>query len=210
MSTTAIIIIIVAVLMLYSLTAKADNIPLGFSAGSKPLFKIDTWEDLPLIKKVPGDQKAFGNKVIAISQKLGVTPDSLMSIMDYESAGSFRANKWGGWNNQYVGLIQFGAAAAKDLGTTQAHLSALTNVEQLNYVLQYFEMWRKRLKINKINGIEDLYLMVLWPKGVQEKDYNKPLPIPGQQAKNLYNKDGQITKDSIKSAFNKRYTFLNA
>lgn len=163
------------------------------------------WFDLPLITKVPGNKEAFGKKVIEIAKELGVGADSLMAIMDFESAGSFRADKWGGSNGKYVGLIQFGSAAASTLGTTQTFLANLSNTEQLEYVKKYFKHWKKTLKLSKIDGIADLYLMVLYPGAVKIKDRTVNLNIPGQQAHQLYTSSGIITKNSIASMFKKRY-----
>lgn len=179
--------------------AKAKDISKPFSP-----FNPFNWQSLPLINKVPGDKEAFGTRVIEIANELKVTPDSLMAIMDFESAGSFQADKWGGYNGRYVGLIQFGIDAANDLNTSQNYLANLTNVQQLEYVLKYFKMWKQRLKVHDIDGIADLYLMVLYPRAIQIKDRYTDLGIPGQQASILY-QDGKITKNSITAMFQDRY-----
>lgn len=196
-----IISIIVILIMFNPLKAlsKTKDIYKPFSP-----FNPFNWQSLPLINKVPGDKEAFGTRVIEIANELKVTPDSLMAIMDFESAGSFQADKWGGYNGRYVGLIQFGSDAANDLNTSQNYLANLTNVQQLEYVLKYFKMWTQRLKVHDIDGIADLYLMVLYPRAVQIKDRYTDLGIPGQQASILY-QDGKITKNSITAMFQDRY-----
>jgi len=196
-----IILIVLVLIIVIPKTAKAMN-------GSNELnsFGVYSWQNLPLIQKVPGNKQLFGEKTIQIAKELGVGADSLMAIMDFESAGTFRADKWGGSGGKYVGLIQFGAAAAKELGTNQGYLSSLSNTDQLDYVNKYFRLWKKRLKLSKIDGIADLYLLVLYPGSVRQLDRNANLNIPGQQAHQLYTSDGRITKNSISAMFKKRYS----
>lgn len=169
---------------------------------------------LELLDKVTGDKVAFGNKVLFMADELNVNPNHLMAIMDYESAGTFKANIWGGYNGKYVGLIQFGSAAAKDLGTTQAYLSSLSNVAQLDYVLKYFKLWNSRIFPHTIKSFADLYLAVLYPGAIKITDNNynlgskySALAFPNQ-ARNLY-QNGVISKNTITMAYNKRYPFLN-
>lgn len=162
-----------------------------------------------LILKVPlAERDAFKNKVTQIANRLGVPFNHLMAIMDLESAGTFNPaikNSLG-----YVGLIQFGAAAAKDLGTTTEALQKMTRLQQLDYVEKYFNMWKSKLKISKFNDFVDLYLVVLYPAAVSIKDPNAPL-MPQKVADanpGLKDSNGNVTRNSIKAVYSRRYQGL--
>ncbi|MFN4026436.1 MAG: hypothetical protein ACK4IZ_03220 [Flavobacterium sp.] len=119
--------------------------------------------------KVPASYRtAFVAKVRNISNLLGINPNWLMAIMYWESARTFSpsiTNSLG-----YTGLIQFGATAAADLGTTTAQLRQMTAIQQLDYVYAYYKLWYKRLGIQKADSYISTYLITLFPAAV-----NKPL-----------------------------------
>jgi hypothetical protein len=50
------------------------------------------------------------------AQELGVHPLDLATIIAYETAGTFKPNKWGGTGGKYMGLIQFGGPERKMYG----------------------------------------------------------------------------------------------
>ncbi len=162
-----------------------------------------------LINKVPESERpAFKAKVTSIATSLGVPYNHLMAIMDLESAGSFNPaikNSLG-----YVGLIQFGSQAAKDLGTTTSALQQMSRINQLDYVKAYFDLWKKRLGISSFKDFVDLYLVVLFPNAVKQPDPNAPFMSPAQENANpgLKGTDGHITKNSIKTVYEKRYEGL--
>lgn len=54
--------------------------------------------------------------IIASAKRLGVDPLDIATAMSYESAGTFSPAKWGGKNNNYLGLIQFGEEERKKYG----------------------------------------------------------------------------------------------
>jgi hypothetical protein len=162
-----------------------------------------------LINKVPASERdAFATKVAQVSANIGVQPKDLMAIMDLESAGTFDptiTNSLG-----YTGLIQFGAQAAKDLGTTTADLKKMTRVQQLDYVQKYFQLWKKRLGISSFNDFVDMYLTVLYPAGIKEMDQNKPIMPQSVANANSGLKDvnGNVTKNSIRAVYANRYQGL--
>jgi hypothetical protein len=162
-----------------------------------------------LINKIPAaERSAFKAKAEAIASRLGAPFTHLMAIMDLESAGTFDPaikNPYG-----YVGLIQFGSAAAKDLGTTTDALRKMSRIQQLDYVEKYFNLWKKRLGVNKFKDFVDLYLAVFYPEGIKEQDPNKPFATPKVEAANpaLRDSSGRITKNSIRAAYEKRYQGL--
>lgn len=101
----------------------------------------------------------FADKVITVSNNLGIDPNWLMAIINFESAGTFSSsikNKYG-----YVGLIQFGKVAAERMGTTTTELQQMSAVEQLDYVYKYYYPYRKRLK-----SYVDMYLATLFPVAI--------------------------------------------
>jgi hypothetical protein len=161
-----------------------------------------------ILKIPPAERSAFEKRVKQIASRLGVPWTHLMAIMDLESAHTFDPaikNKYG-----YVGLIQFGSAAAADLGTTTSALQKMTRLQQLDYVEKYYEMWMKRLGITKLNDFVDLYLVVFYPTGVKETNPDKPFTTPKVEAANpkLVNAQGKITKNSIRAAYEKDYEGL--
>ncbi len=162
-----------------------------------------------LINKIPAPERsAFSNKVASVAADIGVGFNDLMAIMDLESAGTFDP---GIQNNLgYTGLIQFGSAAAKDLGTTTDALRKMTRVQQLDYVDRYFKLWMKRLGVTKLKDFVDMYLIVFYPLGVKESDPTKPFTPPNVEAANpaLRDSAGHITKNSIRAAYEKRYQGL--
>ncbi len=109
------------------------------------------------------DPCAFINKVREISLRLQINPNWLMLVMELETAGTFDpaiTNKLG-----YTGLIQFGTAAASDIGTTTAQLRKMNGVEQLEYVFKYLNRYKK-----KMNRATDVYLAVFFPAAIGRPD----------------------------------------
>ena len=118
-------------------------------------------------KYVPSSYRvAFIEKVKQVSMRLGINPNWLMAIIYWESARTFSASITNSLG--YTGLIQFGTAAAKDMGTTTAQLRAMTAVQQLDYVEKYYKIWYKRLKITAPNSYVDTYLITLFPVAVNK------------------------------------------
>ena len=112
----------------------------------------------------------FTRKVTVGCTQRGWLPEAanwLMGCMYFESGGTYRPDKQNNGGSNYFGLIQFGDMAAEDLGTTLAKLKAMTQLEQLDWVFKYFDMWAKRGK--KYTQLEDFYLTIFYPKAVGKK-----------------------------------------
>lgn len=125
--------------------------------------------DLPKYDLVWSDLVSldFTDKVLELTEEHGYPadfPDWLMASMHFETGGTFSPSIQNGAGAHYFGLIQFGRAAAKDLGTTTTALRAMTQLEQLEWVFKYFNMWRKRGK--EFNQLEDIYLSIFYPAAV--------------------------------------------
>lgn len=103
------------------------------------------------------ERKAFTDKVREIASKYGFRPDWLMIVMRFEATIKFNTGNHG---NGATGLIGFRASTAKDLGTTQAALAAMSRVQQLDWVDKYLSFWKAR---GKVKSLTDLYMIVYSP-----------------------------------------------
>jgi LysM repeat protein len=102
--------------------------------------------------------------IIALARRLEMNPDHLMTIMHYETGGSFRPSVRNP-HSSAVGLIQFLPSTARFLGTTDAALEQMTALEQLEWVERYLRPFRGRLVT-----LEDAYMAVLYPVAVGQPD----------------------------------------
>jgi hypothetical protein len=97
----------------------------------------------------------FLDKLDQVAGRLGVTPDSMLKIMNSESGLKTDAvNPNGG----ATGLIQFMPATARGLGTTTDALKKMSATEQLDYVERYYKPYAGRLK-----NATDLYTVTFYP-----------------------------------------------
>lgn len=107
----------------------------------------------------------FKARVLWIESELGLPADSLMACMAWESGESFSPSKKNLAGSGATGLIQFMPSTAKGLGTTTTALAKMTAEDQLNYVYKYFKPFNGKLK-----NLGDVYMAILWPKGVGQPD----------------------------------------
>ncbi len=84
--------------------------------------------------------EAFLSDVEGMCSRLDMHCMGLLSIMDFETVGSFRPDIKNP-RGSASGLIQFTSATANMLGTTTSKLRSMTQQEQLKYVEDYFEHW---------------------------------------------------------------------
>lgn len=115
-------------------------------------------------KRVPKD---FVGKIRVWVKARGLPPEAvnwLMACIAFETSGSFDPTKQNMAGAKYFGLIQFGDMAAADLGTTTAALIKLSQLQQLDWVFAYFDMWAKRGKV--CTQLEDFYLTIFYPAAV--------------------------------------------
>lgn len=114
------------------------------------------------------EDTAFISGVKALADKYGTSTAELMSLMHFESGGSFDPAKKNGIGA--TGLIQFIPSTAKGLGTSTDALAGMSRIEQLEWVDKYLSQTPVS-KVAKPTG-EDLYMSVLWPKAVgKPSDY---------------------------------------
>ncbi|MCA6068759.1 L,D-transpeptidase [Chryseobacterium sp. RG1] len=127
----------------------------------------------------------FRKKVVEVAKRLEKDPNLLMAGMALETGKTFSPTA--GKGTSYVGLIQFGDAAAESVGTTRTELLKMTAVQQLDYVEKYLAK-----KKDKINTLTDFYLSILMPVDVGKG--NQPNHIVFDNKYPLaYTKSGKLT-----------------
>ncbi len=151
--------------------------------------------------KITENKDAFIAKVKTVASKLQIEPDWLMGIMYHESGLNHRATNSIGAS----GLIQFMPDTATYLGTSAAALRAMSNVDQLDYVYQYY-----RPAAGKFRSAYDLFAFSFLPIAVGKPDTwvfeTKKLPasvIAKQNPGFDLNKDGKITIAEYKAYLRK-------
>lgn len=151
---------------------------------------------------------AFMGKVNSVSTDLGINPNDLLRVIEFETAKSFSPSvrpyaKDGKRISSAVGLIQFLESTAEGLGTTTEALSNMTAAEQMDFVGKYLAPFK-----GKIKNFGDVYMAVHWPaavgkdeayvmyeKGSKEYTANKSLDTNG---------DGTVTRgESIASVLSR-------
>lgn len=119
--------------------------------------------------------------------------DYLMACMAFESGETFSPSIRNFAGSGATGLIQFMPATARGLGTTTDALAAMSAVDQLKYVKWYFRPYYTR-----INSLSDMYMAILMPKYVGQKEeaiiFHDGTTAYRQNSGLDANKDGLITK----------------
>lgn len=138
----------------------------------------------------------FRRRVLHMAPRLGVDPSWIMAIIAFETGRTFSPSVWNAVNHAYVGLIQFGEAAATDLGTTTEALAAMTAVEQLDYVERYFA--HRIAQYGPLRTLASAYMAVLSPTAIPLPDdavlFGAPSKAYVQNRGLDINNDGKITK----------------
>jgi hypothetical protein len=157
---------------------------------------------------IPSAEKvAFEQKVIQISNALGINPNWLMILMYSESGLNPKASN--PIPPYPVGLIQFAQQTAIGLGTSTQALLSMSRLQQLDYVYKYFAPKRGKFK-----SIYDLYLYNFLPSSVGYNDFH----IIGSEISPQYavsvaqsnkgfdlNNNNQITIAEFKQFIKKKY-----
>lgn len=120
--------------------------------------------------KIKENKEAFINKLILVSNNLGIDPNWLMLVFYIETAAVRTGvinHKARNPKTNAIGLIQFMPSTAKDLGTTTKSLEEMSNVDQLTYVQRYLSPYA-----GKIKSYVDCYLAVFFPLAIgKPKDW---------------------------------------
>ncbi len=141
--------------------------------------------------KILINRDAFQQKVRDISSLLGIPPDWLMIVMNFETGGTFSPSIRN-TGSTATGLIQFLESTAKSLGTSTAELKEMTNVQQLDYVYKYLKQF------GPYKNLVDLYLAVFYPFSIkQDMNYIYPDHVYAANRGLDLDKDGKLEKWEI-------------
>ena len=165
---------------------------LGLKAGSVATIDHNTGGGLVWGARVSPE---FRSKVREIAAEQNLDPNWYMAVMAFETGRSFSPSIKNPGSTA-TGLIQFTESTARGLGTTTAQLARMTAVEQLDYVKDYFEEHK-----NKIKNIGDMYMAAFMPtKGIGRPDSfvlidkdTSPATYHANSGLDK-NKDGKITR----------------
>lgn len=144
--------------------------------------------------------KAFLDKVQQVASAINANYIDLLAAMANETGGTMDpgiVNSIGA-----TGLIQFMPATATGLGTSTTALKSLSRVDQLDWVLKFFQSMRLTAKA-PTPKLQDLYLCVYWPAAVGKPDNYVVNPAGSKQAQqnaSLRAADGSITCASVGAA----------
>lgn len=145
--------------------------------------------------KLPEDVQndtEFLNEVARVAENVGVLPDQLLAVIDFETISSFSPSEKSGTSSG-TGLIQFLEKTAKGLGTTTSELSQMSRAEQMKYVEKYLNRYEGDIK-----NTGDLYMAVHWPNGIGQSDdyvlYRKGSKAYRANSSLDTSKDGTVTR----------------
>lgn len=131
---------------------------LGMTGMESPPTKPSTsGTGIIAVKGLDTKSDAFKNKLVQISNALGINPDWPASVISFETGGTFSPSVQNPYSKA-TGLIQFMSSTARNLGTTLEDLRNMSDVEQLDWVYKYFLPYKGRMR-----NLEDTYLAVFMP-----------------------------------------------
>lgn len=106
-------------------------------------------------------EKAFLDKMDAIANDLKIPQQDLLSLMYYQTAGTFDPKYTQKQNKNRFGLIGFDSKTTNEtLGISPSKLSSMSRIEQLDYVASYLKPFSKK---GVIKDVSDLYAAVMYP-----------------------------------------------
>ncbi len=128
---------------------------------------------------------AFKNKLVQVSNALGINPDWLATVISFESKFDPNARNP---QSGATGLIQFMGSTAHSLGTTLDELAAMSDVQQLDYVYRYF----KDIVGRRMRNLDDVYLAVFMPSQMG-KSSDSVVAVQGSKVyeQNPFDRDGK-------------------
>ncbi len=148
--------------------------------------------------KLPVNNRvAIINKIKGIALTLGIDPNWLMAVINFETAGTFSPSIQNSYTKA-TGLIQFMPTTALGLNTTVSTLKEMDFFHQLDYVERYYRPYK-----SKIKSFVDLYLATFFPVAIG-KPNNWVLRANGITAQKIaeqnpiFNDGGKVTVGKIK------------
>lgn len=161
---------------------------LGMSGSeTAPTAKPSAGSSIIAVRGLETKSDAFKNKLVEVSNALGINPDWLATVISFESKGTFAPNVQNP-QSKATGLIQFIKPTATQLGTTLENLAAMTDIQQLNYVYRYF----KDIVGRRMRNLDDVYLAVFMPSQMG-KSSNSVVATQGSKVyeQNPFDRDGK-------------------
>lgn len=149
------------------------------------------------------DREMFLAKTKQVAKQLNINPNWLLLVMNSETGSTFSASIQNPYSGA-VGLIQFMPQTAAGLGTSTYLLSKMSRLQQLDYVLAYYQKFIKNGY--KIKSYEDLYLLTFYPYALNKPDSfifgsevsQNRAKLIRQQNNFDYNNDSVISKGEFK------------
>lgn len=115
--------------------------------------------------RLPAENRsAIIDKINQVCSHLGIQPNWLMAVINFETAGTFSTSI----ENPHTGatgLIQFMPSTAEGLGTSTEELASMSFIRQLDFVERYYTPYR-----GKVKSFVDLYLATFWPAAIGKPD----------------------------------------
>lgn len=144
----------------------ADPAPLQATRPSAPPSALRDWQQelFAAPGAIPGLETvtpAFRAKVDQVARRLRMDPQHLLTVMSFETGGTFDPAVKNQAGSGATGLIQFLPATAQRLGTTTDDLARMTPEQQLDYVEQYLRPYAGRMRTQ-----QDAYMAVLNPSAI--------------------------------------------
>lgn len=146
------------------------------------------------------EEPNFKSEFIKVCQRLGISPDYLAYVINFESGFNPKAQSPA---STATGLIQFLESTAQSLGTSTNALYNMSATDQLFYVEKYLKLY------NPKNTVGDVYASVFYPLLLQKKD-NFQITGDSVSKNKIFdvNKDNVITKkefyEYVKKDFEKK------
>jgi hypothetical protein len=143
---------------------------------------------------------AFIAKVQSVASSLNCNYIDLLACMANETGATFDpglVNSIGA-----TGLIQFMPTTATGIGTSTSTLKSLSRVDQMDWVLKFFQYTRLNTKA-PTPALQDLYNCIFWPAAVGKPGSYIIAPAGSKvaiQNKSLNAADGSITAASVGAA----------
>ena len=152
------------------------------------------------------EYKIFVQKIMTISQNLGINPEYIMKVIAFETGGSFNPAQRNGLGSGATGLLQFMPGTAINLSTSTSNLAKMSALAQLDYVQKYLE---KRISISgKLKTLSDVYLAVFSPAFIGRPStyvaYYKEEDAYKQNKIFDVNNDGKMTVGEIVDTVNQK------
>lgn len=139
-------------------------------------FSQSSDAEQPVSDLVPRAQKiasaypkmaSYANDIVSVSDGLGIDPDWLANVINFESRGGDPAAR--NPTSNATGIIQFMPRTAENLGTSVDELREMSGSEQMKFVEKYFKPFS-----GKLNSQEDVYMAVFYPVAIGDSNYRFP------------------------------------